>query len=298
MSITKFVDYLELEKKYSSHTVLNYKRDLEEFLEFYQCETGGSDISKASKIHLRSYLMELSGNSISERSINRKISSLRAYYKFLLKIERIGTSPAAHLKILKQYNQVRIPFSEEELSCLFDSDDIFPTDFIGMRDRLVLELFYQTGIRRKELVQLKLQDVDFEAKQIKVLGKRDKERLIPLSEKLLSQLENYMEARNQRFSTTSNLLFLTSKGKAFYDKLVYKIVNSYLSLVSTKQVKSPHILRHSFATHLLNDGAELNAVKELMGHSSLAATQVYTHSSIEQLKKVFNQAHPREQPKN
>ncbi len=297
MSISRFLDYLEYEKNYSPQTILNYKLDLEEFQRCYQIETNESDISKAAKIDLRSYLMKLSGESLSERSINRKISSLKSYYKYLLKIDSIESSPVLGIKTLKQYNKVQLPFSEEELNKLFHSEGIFPSGFNGIRDRLIMDLFYQTGIRRNELIQLKFQDVSFSEKQIKVLGKRNKERIIPVNDELLNQLENYIEVRKIQFPGSHELLFLTQKGKPFYDKLVYNIVNHYLGLVSTKHKKSPHMLRHSFATHLLNRGAELNAVKELLGHSSLSATQVYTHGSIEQLKKVFNQAHPREQQK-
>lgn len=297
MSIVKFLDYLEYEKKYSPQTLLNYKLDLDAFQKFYQVETNSSDICEASKIHLRSYLMKLSGESLSERSINRKISSLKSYYKYLLKIEQIQISPVSGIKTLKQYNKVQLPFSEDELNSLFSSVDIFPQDFNGFRDRIIMDLFYQTGMRRNELIQLKTQDINFSDKNLKVLGKRNKERIIPINDKLLIQLKNYLDSRSNAFSEPTDLLFLTPKGKPLYDKFVYNIVNHYLSLVSTKYKKSPHMLRHSFATHLLNRGAELNAVKELLGHSSLSATQVYTHGSIEQLKNVFNQAHPREQQK-
>lgn len=293
MSILKFTEYIEYEKNYSPQTILNYKSDLEEFQEFYESETNGKDISKASKIHLRAYLMNLSGKTLSERSINRKLSSLKSYYKYLLKIEHISASPVSGIKTLKQYNKVQLPFSEEELANLFNIDGIFPKTFEGTRDRLILELFYQTGMRRNELIQLKIRDINFSDKHLKVVGKRNKERIIPVNDNLLTQLANYIEIRKIQFPENTELLFLTPKGKPFYDKLVYNIVNHYLSHVSTKQKKSPHMLRHSFATHLLNRGAELNAVKELLGHSSLSATQVYTHGSIEQLKNVFNDAHPR-----
>lgn len=293
MSIPKFLDYLEFEKNFSPQTILNYKLDLDEFQKFYESETNESEISKASKIHLRTYLMKLSGASLSERSINRKISSLKSYYKYLLKIDQIETSPASGIKTLKQYNKVQLPFSEEELNQLFSSDEIFPNNFEGIRDKLILDLFYQTGMRRSELINLKIQDIKFSEKNIKVLGKRNKERIIPVNEHLLNQIGIYLDLRQNEFPMGGEVIFVTSKGKPFYDKLVYNTVNYYLSHVSTKHKKSPHMLRHSFATHLLNRGAELNAVKELLGHSSLSATQVYTHGSIEQLKNVFNNAHPR-----
>lgn len=294
MSIPKFLEYLEYEKNYSPKTIESYKTDLEEFLKYYISETSEKDISLSEKPHLRSYLMNLSQTSLSERSINRKISSIKSYYKYLLKIGEIQTSPASGIKIIKHYKEVQIPFSEEELNRLFENDEIFPESIIGIRDRLVLELFYQTGIRRKELIDLKVDDVNFHEKNIKVTGKRNKQRVIPVGEKLLLLLEQYIELRKTQYNSESPRLFITENGKPFYDKLVYNLVNSYLSQVSTKKKKSPHVLRHSFATHMLNQGAELNAVKELLGHSSLSATQVYTHGSIEQLKKVFNQAHPRE----
>lgn len=297
MSIFQFLEYLKLEKNYSKHTILNYQLDLEEFQKFHEIESGNSDISKASKTIIRSYLMKLSEESLSQRSINRKISSIKSFYKYLLKTNQIEVSPAYGVKTLKQYNKVQLAFSEEELHKLFSSDTIFSQDFKGFRDRLVIDLFYQTGIRRSELINLKVKDINFEEKYIKVLGKRNKERIIPVSDQLLDSLSNYLEAREALFPCCAEHLFVTEKGKPFYDKLVYNIVNYYLSHVSTKHKKSPHILRHSFATHLLNRGAELNAVKELLGHSSLSATQVYTHGSIEQLKNVFNQAHPRERQK-
>ncbi|MFV0304835.1 MAG: tyrosine-type recombinase/integrase [Moheibacter sp.] len=293
MLIHSFLQYIEYEKRYSNKTIESYRKDLEEFQVFYQVETDSSEISLAKKVHLRNFLMNLSKRGLSERSINRKLSTLKSYYKYLLKIGEIESSPTSGVKTLKHYNKVHVPFSEKEMIQLFSSD-IFAEDFFGERDKLILGLFYQTGIRRAELIQLKLSNIDFEQKQLRVIGKRNKERIIPLGESLLEDLQSYIHERNAHYPENQEHLFLTEKGKPFYDKLVYNLVNTYLSLVSTKQKKSPHMLRHSFATHLLNSGADLNAVKELLGHSSLSATQIYTHGSIEQLKKVFNSAHPRE----
>lgn len=295
MTIPKFLQYLEYEKKYSSLTIKSYQIDLAEFVEFFQSETQSDSISSAEKVHLRGFLMYLSQTGLSERSINRKISALKSYYKYLLKIGEIKQSPAVGIKTLKQYNKVQLPFSEEEIRQLMETEGIFADDFTGYRDRLILELFYQTGIRRGELIYLKMSDIDFHQNQLKVLGKRNKERIIPLGEKLLNSLHVYCKSRVEKFPENHDELFLSTKGNRLNEKLVYDLVNTYLSLVSTKQKKSPHILRHSFATHMLNRGADLNTVKELLGHSNLSATQVYTHGSIEQLKKVFNQAHPREQ---
>ncbi|MGB6084579.1 tyrosine-type recombinase/integrase [Moheibacter sp.] len=295
MSISKFLQYLKVEKNYSAHTIKSYGDDLTEFLAFYQSETSNPEIEQAQKLDLRNYIVCLSQNSLSERSINRKVSTLKSYYKYLLKIGEIEVSPATGIRTLKQYPKVQVPFSEDEMSSLFETEGLFPDGFNGIRDRLMLEMLYQTGMRRSELINLQVGSVDFSQKHLKVLGKRNRERLIPLSDKLLKNLLKYLEERREVFPNDSTFLFLTEKGKPFYDKLVYNLVNSYLSHISTKRKKSPHMLRHSFATHLLNRGADLNAVKELLGHSSLASTQVYTHGSIEQLKKVFNQAHPREQ---
>lgn len=295
MSITKFLQYLQFEKIYSLKTIQSYQSDLLEFEKFYFSEANSTDISTANKVHLRAYLMNLSQSHLAERSINRKISSLKSYYKYLVKIGDIQSSPANSIKTLKQYNDVQIPFSEEELEKLFSSKELFSEDFEGARDRLMLELFYQTGIRRIELIQLKDQDIDFTQKSMKILGKRNKERMIPLGEKILHSMREYMHLRDREVDAKENSFFKTILGKPMGEKLVYNLVNYYLSHISTKHKKSPHMLRHSFATHMLSRGAELNAVKEILGHSSLAATQVYTHGSIDELKKVFNQAHPREQ---
>jgi len=293
MLIQKFLDYLKMEKNYSSLTIKAYGDDLIDFQKFYSQVNSSVDLIHVRRADVRNYLMFLSEHGYSERSINRKISSLKSFYKFLLKIGEVKFSPMNGVVGLKQKNKIQIPFSIDEMNQLFNSDGVFPDSFEGRRDALVIELLYQTGIRRAELIQLKVNDIDFAQNQIKILGKRNKERLLPIGDDLRDKLSNYLEERALRFSSTNDYLFLTSKGKAFYDKLVYKIVNTYLSLVSTKSKKSPHMLRHSFATHMLNQGADLSAVKELLGHSSLVSTQIYTHSSIEQLKKVFNHAHPR-----
>lgn len=293
MSVPKFLEYLSVEKKYSFKTVQSYERDLKDFLQYYQSQNHSENLHNASKADVRNFLMYLSSTKLTERTINRKLSALKSYYKYLLKIKELNHSPMVGFESLKQNNQLHLPFSEEELKFLFETSTIFPDSFEGRRDRLVLELFYQTGMRRAELINLKLSSVDFNQKNIKIIGKGNKARLLPIGDKLLKMLNAYILERVELFDTERVELFLTKRGKPFYDKLVYNLVNSYLSQVSTKHKKSPHILRHSFATHLLNRGAELNSVKELLGHSSLSATQVYTHSSIKELKKVFNQTHPR-----
>lgn len=293
MSVQKFLEYLKYEKKYSERTMISYENDLNGFAGFFNSENNSEDLTKATKNDLRNFLMYLSQSGLSERSINRKISSLKSYYKFLLKTGILEQSPAAMLSTLKHNNKVKVPFSEDEIKMLFEAEGIFEDSFEGRRDRLMIELFYQTGMRRAELIHLKPEDVNLAERNIRIFGKGNKERLVPIGESLCKSLSDYTKERDLVFGNQSGFLFQLKNDKALYDKFVYNLVNNYLSIVSTKMNKSPHILRHSFATHLMNHGANLNAVKELLGHSSLAATQVYTHSGIEQLKEVFNNAHPR-----
>ena len=293
MFISEFLDYLLLEKKYSSHTATAYKTDLESFLGFYEENYGGTDIAKANYAQIRSWIVELVDQGISNRTINRKVSSLKSYYKFLLKSEQIDKNPLAKHQVLKAPKKLQIPFSEQEIELVLDelTDE---DDFESVRNRLIVELFYATGMRRIELVNLRLSDVDVRNKQIKVLGKRNKERVLSLLSTVCKTLERYLPLRMALLEDDQNeYLLLTKKGVKIYETLVYRIINGYFSKASSKVKTSPHILRHSFATHLLNEGADLNAVKELLGHSSLAATQVYTHHSIAQLTKVYKQSHPR-----
>jgi len=256
--IDSFLEYLLLEKKYSSHTIKAYESD---------------------------------DHKLSNRSINRKISSLKSFYKYLQKIKLIDVNPLANHKALKTSRKVQIPFSASEVNTVLSSFSI-DHSFEANRDRLIVELFYSTGMRRAELINLRMNSVNFAEKQIKVIGKRNKERLIPLLPSVIKSLESYIKVR-ELINSPDSFLFITQKGNKVYETLVYRVINNYFSRVSSKLKKSPHILRHSFATHLLNEGADLNSVKELLGHSSLASTQVYTHNSLEQLKKVYKQAHPR-----
>lgn len=293
MLFKPFADYLLLEKKYSKLTVKAYQRDLERFLEFIKNEYETSNIDQVNYSQIRSWIVSMVENGLSNRSINRKLSALNTYYKFLLKIEVISLNPLAKHKALKTNKTVQIPFSEKEVIAVLN-ELYFESDFEGIRNKLIIELFYSTGIRRIELVELKLLNVDLEEKTLKVLGKRNKERILPLLDSLVPTFKKYLILRGELESITDrDVLFLTKKGVKIYETLVYRIINEYFSLVSAKVKKSPHILRHSFATHLLNQGADINAVKELLGHSSLAATQVYTHNSIAELKKVHVNAHPR-----
>ena len=293
MLLKAFLDYLLLEKKYSQLTVNAYKKDIETFLNFVNEEDQTTTIKEVHYSQIRSWIISLVQKDITNRSINRKISALNSFYKFLLKIEEVNLNPLSKHKALKTSKKVQIPFSEKEIATVLDQIN-HDQDFEGLRNKLIIELFYSTGIRRIELINIKLKDVDLINKTVKILGKRNKERIIPLLPMIVNSVNSYKLERNKLETITDNeYLFLTKKGVKIYETLVYRIINDYFSKASSKVKKSPHILRHSFATHLLNEGAELNAVKELLGHSSLAATQVYTHNSIAELKKVYAKAHPR-----
>jgi len=293
MPFTSFIDYLELERKYSSHTITAYKKDLESFMEFASVEFGYKNITSVNYSIIRSWIVKLVDSGISNSSINRKISSLRTYYKFLLKIKEIEVSPLAKHKVLKTSKKLQVPFSEKEIVDVLELLNE-ENGFKGIRNKLIVELFYSTGMRRGELVNLKMNDVFFSQKTIKVLGKRNKERIIPLLPTVIDTLNRYLNYRKDLGAIKdANYLFLTQKGVKIYETLVYRVVNSYFSAASEKVKKSPHILRHSFATHLLNEGADIKAVKELLGHSSLASTQIYANNSIAKLKQVYKDTHPR-----
>jgi integrase/recombinase XerC len=290
MPIKSFLDYLEFEKKYSVHTITAYKKDLETFKSF--CKSNfETDLIKINYGLVRSWVVNLVDTGISNRTINRKISSLKSFYRFLQKTDQIQVNPLAKHKALKTQKQVQVPFSEKEIGLVLDGV-IVENNFESIRDKLLIELLYTTGMRRSELMNLKLEDIDFVNETVKVLGKRNKERYIPFLNSIKETIEKYHKFRTD-IKTNQPYLLLTKKGEKLYDTLVYRIINNYFSKVSSKVKKSPHVLRHSFATHLLNKGADLNSVKELLGHSSLASTQVYTHSSLGKLKEVYNQAHPR-----
>ncbi len=293
MSIASFIAYLSLEKKYALHTVKAYENDLSEFYEFCKSTFEENSIDDNSYSEVRAWIVHLVDTKISNRSINRKVASLKAYYKFLIKIGLIEIHPLAKHKALKTPKKIEIPFSEVEMENILHHIP-FPDDFEGMRDKLIIELFYSTGIRRTELVNLTLKNIDLISGTLKVLGKRNKERIIPLLHPVVLLFKNYLELRNNMISNqTIDYVFLTKRADKIYETLVYRIINHYFSMVSSKVKKSPHILRHTFATHLLNKGADLNSVKELLGHTSLASTQVYTHNSIAELKKVHLASHPR-----
>lgn len=290
-----FRDYLQMQKNYSLHTVKAYLKDLEEFQLFNQNNFEQDSIDDVVYPQIRSWIVSLVDVGISPSSVNRKISSLKSYYKFLLRIKQIEQSPLLKHKALKSPKKIQIPFSEKEVDLVLNQI-VYQDGFEGVRDKLIIDLFYTTGIRRTELINLNISGIDFSNATLKVLGKRNKERIIPLLPIVANQLQCYIVQRNQLQEIKDyDKLFLTQKGVKLNDTLVYRLINMYFSNVSEKVKKSPHILRHTFATHLLNNGADLNSVKELLGHSSLASTQVYTHSSLAELKKVYGNAHPRNQ---
>ncbi|WP_447634934.1 tyrosine-type recombinase/integrase [Flavobacterium microcysteis] len=290
-----FKDYLQKEKNYSLHTVTAYTNDLSEFGFFLKQDFDQDSLEDVNYSQIRSWIVSLVDAGISNISVNRKISSLKSFYKFLLKIKRIEASPLLKHKALKTPKKLQIPFSEKELDNVLNYI-VYPEGFEGMRDKLVIDLFYTTGIRRAELIGLKMSNVDLSKGVLKVLGKRNKERILPLLPVIQNQIQLYLSERaDLKEIKDEAFFFLTLKGVKLNDSLVYRLINMYFSNVSEKVKKSPHVLRHTFATHMLNNGADLNSVKELLGHSSLASTQIYTHSSLAELKKVYGDAHPRNQ---
>ncbi len=291
MNIQSFLQYIRFEKRFSSHTVRAYQSDLEQFTKYLK-ETYEVTES-AAVIHpmIRSWMVHLMESGMTSRSINRKITTLKTFFKFLLRKEEIVVNPMLKVQAPKTSKRLPVFIDQSKMELLFDEKN-FGTEFSGLRDRLVLEFLYSTGMRLSELIGLKDSSIDSYQSQLKVLGKRNKERIIPFTHKLKSAIKYYLEERNKIFPSTSSF-FVTDAGKPMYPKFVYRTVTHRLGEVTTLDKKSPHVLRHTFATHMLNNGADINSVKELLGHANLSATQVYTHNTIEKLKKVYKQAHPR-----
>ena len=287
--VDKFLDYIKVEKRYSEHTLTSYKKDLEDFLSFVMNTEGSQNLVKVDKKVIRNFLVHLTENNFQKRSINRKLSTLRSFYHYLLKIGEIKVSPLESVSSLKFYPEKQIPISEEEMNNL---SEILAQDEEHLLEKTIIEILYQTGMRKAELCNLLYENISFSTNEIKVKGKGNKERIIPISTHLAEFLNEYKLLRKPK-PEYEIYFFIQANGKKLTEKFVYSVVNRYLSIVTSKKKKSPHILRHSFATHVLNHGAEISKVKKLLGHSSLASTQVYTNGNIEQLKKVFNQAHPR-----
>lgn len=286
-----FFDYLTYEKRYSSHTITSYKNDLSQFILYLNPQQEDLNITEVNYQQIRAWVSVLIKNKIAARSVNRKLSSLKSFFKFLQRQQVIEINPMSKISGPKTPKRLPVFVDEHQMEDLF-TEIAFEEGFNGMRDKLILDLFYQTGIRRSELTHLKEEDIDLFNSTIKVLGKRNKERIIPVSLSLKRNLESYLRVK-QELNLSNIMLLVSEKGHTLSDQSVYRSVKKYLSQITTIQKKSPHILRHTFATHLLNNGADINAVKDLLGHANLSATQIYTHNTIEKLKKSYKQAHPR-----
>ena len=288
--IQEFIRYLKFERRYSVHTQKAYEFDLIQFNDYLSSEYECTLID-AKDVMVRSWMMFLIEGNCTKRSLNRKLSSIRQFYKYALRNDILFVNPTLRVVSLKSDKKIPSFISDSEMSLLLERIN-FPESYEGKRDKAIIQMFYNTGMRLSELIALKIDDVNFSQKYVKVFGKRAKERIIPLLDSHLIDLKAYIDLRISKFKGSGNL-FLTSSGEILYPKLVYRMVNAYLSKVTGVKQKSPHVLRHAFATHMLNDGADLNAVKDILGHASLTSTQIYTHNTAEQLKKVYKQAHPR-----
>jgi len=292
-SVQPFLDYLKYEKRYSAHTLLSYQNDLTNFLDYLDTHFGKVTLEEVNHSFVRSWLADLKNNELASRSINRKISTLKSFFKYHLRTGTITTTPMA--KVISPKNGKRLPVfvKEEDTKRLVETLNQSAESWKSLNAKMLVTIFYATGMRLSELINLKERQIDFSKSQIKVLGKGNKERIIPINAEVVNLIRNYQELKKKEFETTTDFLLITQKGKRLYPKYAYLLVNKVLGEASTLDKKSPHVLRHTFATHLMNNGADLNAVKELLGHNSLAATQVYTHNTIEKLKDVYKKAHPK-----
>lgn len=287
-----FIDYLKYEKRYSPHTVVAYKNDLDQFVDYCTILVGDFNVKEIDSKTVRNWVINLMENETSPRSVARKVTTLKSFFKYLLKEQIVENNPAVNIPLPKTRKKLPYFVDENQLNSLLD-DGFFENDFKGTRDKLIIALLYGTGIRLAELMNLKDSDINKKESELKVLGKRNKERVIPYPKSLNNLIDNYVEIRNREIVSNTSMFFVTKKGKPVYEKLIYRVVKNNLSKVTALEKKSPHVLRHSYATHLLNKGADLNAVKELLGHANLAATQIYTHTTFEKLHNIYKQAHPR-----
>lgn len=292
MDIQSFITYIQTEKRFSDHTVKSYELDINQFLVFILDRHSKLAFADIKTLYIREWIMELSEKGLSHRTINRKISSLTTLFNYLRKIGEIEVSPMKPISRLKQPKRIVEALKPNEIEQLF-SDSLYPEGYSGVLDKTILMFFYFTGVRRQELIDLTWQNVDLSNEVLKVFGKRKKERLIPIHHQLKQQIQNFVKVRNQVHGNQKGSFFLLEDGRTLTPKLVYDRVNSYLSMTTSIDKKSPHLMRHTFATHLLNQGADLNTIKELLGHANLSATEIYTHNSINKIKSVYNQAHPR-----
>lgn len=291
MFIERFTRYLQYEKRCSPHTITGYQTDILQFQTFLT--TYDTPLQEANHAQVRTWMMETMEDGLSAKTIHRKISTLRSFYKFLQREGLIVKNPMALVQAPKVPKRLPIVVEDQKLVELLDAATSFDESFVGLRNRVVVELLFGTGIRLAELLGLKNSDIDTYEEQVKVLGKRNKERIVPLTKSLVQLLEDYMMQKNELGFAQTDALIVTNQGKAAYPQLIYRVVKDSLAQISTQTKKSPHVLRHTFATALLNKGADLNAIKELLGHANLSATQVYTHNSIEKIKSIYKQAHPK-----
>ncbi|MEA4979009.1 MAG: site-specific tyrosine recombinase/integron integrase [Petrimonas sp.] len=289
----KLIQYLRNEKNYSSHTEISYLTDLTQFQQFIEKECGEFDPEQIDADLIRIWIAHLVEKGIKPRSVNRKLSAVKTFFNYLNKIEAVKGNPAEKVRGPKTPKRLPAFVNHEEMVRIIDDEQAYPDNFEGQRDQFIIELFYVTGMRKSELIGLKNSDIDYYAKTVRVTGKRNKQRIIPLSDDTLEKLKNYVQSRDREVENKSPFLFVKKDGDPIYPKMIYNIVRKHLDSIPTLSKKSPHVLRHSFATEMLNNGAEINAVKELLGHSSLASTEVYTHVTFEELKKVYHNAHPR-----
>ena len=286
-----FIKYLKFEKRLSDHTILSYDNDLKQFESFFKTYSTNKEIKTTDKRAIRSWIVELSLKKLSPKSINRKIGTLKSFFKFLIKREVIEINPSTNITSLKTDQKIPNFLKEKDVNFLFDNL-ILEKNFNGERDMMILELLYGTGIRISELINLKTRNINLPKKEMKIMGKRKKERIIPLHQQIISQIKKYLDKKNE-IKSTHEFLLCTNKGKKLYPMLIYRIVKKHLSSLINSKKYNPHLLRHTFATHILNKGGDLNSIKDLLGHESLAATQIYTHNSIEKLKETFKASHPR-----
>jgi integrase/recombinase XerC len=291
--IQSFLDYLKYEKRYSAHTLVSYQTDLIDFFNFLETQFGKTSLKDINHNFIRSWLASLKNKGLTAKSLNRKISSLKSFFKYQLKTGTIEATPMINVISPKISKRLPVFVKENDTKKLIESLSQSTEDWKTLNARMLISIFYSTGMRLSELITLKEKQIDFSRSQIKVLGKGNKERMIPVSKELVKVIRDYQQLKKKDFEHTDNVLLVTEKGKKIYPKYAYLLVNKFLGETSTGNKKSPHVLRHTFATHLMNNGADLNAVKELLGHSSLASTQVYTHNSIEKLKNVYKKAHPK-----
>jgi integrase/recombinase XerC len=293
LSIQSFLDFCKFEKRYSGHTIISYQTDLVDFMDYLSVQFGVNSFNEINHSFIRSWLAGLKEKGLSAKSINRKISSLKSFFKYHLRTGTINATPMAKVISPKIAKRLPVFIKEEDTVRMINTAALATEDWKSLNARMLIIIFYATGMRLSELINLREKQVDVSKSQIKVLGKGNKERIIPVSPELIGAIKEYQQLKKKEFEQTDDMLLVTEKGKRLYPKYAYLLVNQVLAQASTLDKKSPHVLRHTFATHLMNNGADLNAVKELLGHSSLASTQVYTHNTIEKLKDIHKKAHPK-----